>query len=242
MTAVEVDVAMSRIARLCAGHVQRSVMNGPELERLLCISVTNFLSLSDDIIGHCCTRYSGMQQCLFYICFREYLNSGSRLRRGRAAFQWAFVSLGTNWWSLLGACDLLFHELWLMLLGAGLSRQVGKFNPRCLCRIPSGWSDFGASFSTRVFFSFAIQLLRSSSWGALSDERTDLYFVVSFQAYYGIWGFNTEFTRALHLFLLWSRPIQSITPPLQSFLSKAHLNIIHPPTSWSSLQKKRRRN
>jgi hypothetical protein len=33
-----------------------------------------------------------------------------------------------------------------------------------------------------------------------------------FQAFYGIRRFSTEFTRALHLFLSWVRPIQSISP------------------------------
>jgi hypothetical protein len=45
-------------------------------------------------------------------------------------------------------------------------------------------------------------------------------------------GFITAFTRALHLSLSWARPIQSISP---FHLTKIHLNIIHPPSSWSWL-------
>jgi hypothetical protein len=42
---------------------------------------------------------------------------------------------------------------------------------------------------------------------------------------------DTEFTRTLHLFLSWARPIQSIPP---YYLPSTHLNIIKPPMSWSS--------
>jgi hypothetical protein len=40
------------------------------------------------------------------------------------------------------------------------------------------------------------------------------------------------FTRALHLSLTWASPIQSI-PPSPSYLSKIHLNVIHPLPSWT---------
>jgi hypothetical protein len=33
-----------------------------------------------------------------------------------------------------------------------------------------------------------------------------------FPTFYGTWSFNTEFTRALHLFLSWARPIQATSP------------------------------
>jgi hypothetical protein len=53
----------------------------------------------------------------------------------------------------------------------------------------------------------------------------------SFPAIYGTRKFITSFTRAHHLSLIWSRPIQSTWPhPISA--RKIHLNIIHTRTSW----------
>jgi hypothetical protein len=48
----------------------------------------------------------------------------------------------------------------------------------------------------------------------------------SFPAFYGTRWFSTEFTRALHLFLSWARPIQSTSlhpPSPRSILTSTHL-------------------
>jgi hypothetical protein len=51
----------------------------------------------------------------------------------------------------------------------------------------------------------------------------------SFPTFYGTRRSFTAFTRALHLSLPFARPIRSIPPPPpQSYLTKIHLNIIHP--------------
>jgi hypothetical protein len=50
----------------------------------------------------------------------------------------------------------------------------------------------------------------------------------SFPAFYGMRRFNTEFTRALHLFLSWFRPIQSTSPHVtsaRSILIFTHLHL-----------------
>jgi hypothetical protein len=49
----------------------------------------------------------------------------------------------------------------------------------------------------------------------------------NFPAFCETWRFITVFTRALHWSLFWARSIQS-------YLSKIHFNIVHPPTSKSS--------
>jgi hypothetical protein len=69
----------------------------------------------------------------------------------------------------------------------------------------------------------------------LLERPLDVMPLDSFPAFHVTRRFNTEFTRALHLFLSWATPpipILSHTTP--SDLSKIHPNIIHPPTSWSS--------
>jgi hypothetical protein len=49
------------------------------------------------------------------------------------------------------------------------------------------------------------------SW-ALLERPQDVRPLDSFPAFHGTLRFNTEFTRALHLFLSWARPIQSTSP------------------------------
>jgi hypothetical protein len=53
----------------------------------------------------------------------------------------------------------------------------------------------------------------------------------SFPEFYGTWSYITAFTRALHLYLSWIRPIQS-TP---SHTNKINLNVTYTPTSSSFL-------
>jgi hypothetical protein len=54
----------------------------------------------------------------------------------------------------------------------------------------------------------------------------------SFPAFHGTRRFNTEFTRALHLFLFWARPIQSTSPhptsPRSSLILSTHLRLDFP--------------
>jgi hypothetical protein len=54
----------------------------------------------------------------------------------------------------------------------------------------------------------------------------------TFPAFYGTRRFIITFTRVHYLSLSWARLIRSTLPA--SYLSKIQLNIIHPPTSWSS--------
>jgi hypothetical protein len=72
-------------------------------------------------------------------------------------------------------------------------------------------------------------LTHSWSWDLL-EMLSIVQPLKNFPAFYKTRWFITVFTRALHWSLIWARSIQSI----KSYLSKIHLNIVHPPTSWSS--------
>jgi hypothetical protein len=58
-------------------------------------------------------------------------------------------------------------------------------------------------------------------------EPTIVQLLENFPALYGTRRFITVFTNALHWSLSWARSIQS-------YLSKIHFNIVHPPTPWFS--------
>jgi hypothetical protein len=63
----------------------------------------------------------------------------------------------------------------------------------------------------RFLHTFTVNYL--SLWRcALLERALDVRPLDSFPAFHGTRRFNNEFTRALHLFLSWARPIQS-TPP-----------------------------
>jgi hypothetical protein len=54
-------------------------------------------------------------------------------------------------------------------------------------------------------------LLTLWTW-SLHERPLDVKPLDSFPEFHGTRGFNTEFTRALHLFLSWARPIQTTSP------------------------------
>jgi hypothetical protein len=60
----------------------------------------------------------------------------------------------------------------------------------------------------------------------------------SFPAFYETWKFNTELTRALHLFLSWARPIQSTLPhptsPRSILILSTHLRLGLPSSVFPS--------
>jgi hypothetical protein len=66
------------------------------------------------------------------------------------------------------------------------------------------------------------------SW-ALLERPLDVRPLDSFLAFHGTQSFNTEFTRALHLFLSWARPIQSTschpTSPRSILILSTHLHL-----------------
>jgi hypothetical protein len=71
------------------------------------------------------------------------------------------------------------------------------------------------------------------SW-ALLERPSVVRPLDSFPAFHGTRRFNTAFTRALHLFLSWARPIQSTSPyptsPRAILILSAHLRLGLPAT------------
>jgi hypothetical protein len=74
-----------------------------------------------------------------------------------------------------------------------------------------------------------LSFIHSWSW-VLLEKLPIVQPLKNFPEFYGTQRFITVFTRALHWSLSWVRSIQSIPPHLY----KIYLNIVHPPTSWSS--------
>jgi hypothetical protein len=73
------------------------------------------------------------------------------------------------------------------------------------------------------------------SW-ALLERPLDVRPLDSFPAFHGTWRFNTEFTRALRLFLALARPIQSTSPhptsPRSILILSTHLHLGLPRVSF----------
>jgi hypothetical protein len=70
-----------------------------------------------------------------------------------------------------------------------------------------------------------INTIHITTWSwALSERPQDVRPLNSFPAFHGTRRFNTEFTKTLHLFLSWARPIQSTTPRSILILS-THLRL-----------------
>jgi hypothetical protein len=64
------------------------------------------------------------------------------------------------------------------------------------------------------------------SWALLERSRF-VWTLDSFPTFYGTRRFNTEFTRALHLFLSWARQMQSTIQPLSSAVYNSEKCIIY---------------
>jgi hypothetical protein len=86
------------------------------------------------------------------------------------------------------------------------------------------------AFQTDVRVCISDKLVQRS-W-ALLEEPPIVQPLKNFPAFYGTRRFNTVFIRALHWSLPWAISVQS-TPFYP--ISKIHFNIVHTPTSWSSL-------
>jgi hypothetical protein len=75
---------------------------------------------------------------------------------------------------------------------------------------------------------YQISFGRLWSW-ALLERPPVIRPLNSLPAFYGIRRFNTEFSRALHLFLSWARPIQSTSPhptsPRSILILSIHLSL-----------------
>jgi hypothetical protein len=114
--------------------------------------------------------------------------------------------------------------------GAGI--LINEFRFICVCLLKLTWVEFLAlpypisAYDIREKY----DLLKLTVWSwALPERPLDVRPLDSFPTFYGTRRFNTEFTRALHLFLSLARPIHSTSPhptsPRSILILSTHLRL-----------------